>query len=93
MKKLLTVVILICLTLCLFSGCQQEQSETITLNVFNWGEYISDGEGSWEYEDEDGNIIEIPYLDINKEFEEYYQKIRSLPGFDGFYIWRYYFSF
>ena len=78
MKKLLTVVILICLTLCLFSGCQQEQSETITLNVFNWGEYISDGEGSWEYEDEDGNIIEIPYLDINKEFEEYYQKMH--PG-------------
>jgi spermidine/putrescine transport system substrate-binding protein len=78
MKKLLTVVILICLTLCLFSGCQQEQSEIITLNVFNWGEYISDGEGSWEYEDEDGNIIEIPYLDINKEFEEYYQKMH--PG-------------
>ncbi len=78
MKKLLTVVILICLTLCLFSGCEQEQSETITLNVFNWGEYISDGEGSWEYEDEDGNIIEIPYLDINAEFEEYYQKMH--PG-------------
>lgn len=78
MKKFLVLVVVLTLFVCLFSGCEQEQSETVTLNVFNWGEYISDGEGTWEYEDEEGNIIEIPYLDINKEFEEYYQK--NHPG-------------
>lgn len=74
MKRFLVLVVVLTLFVCLFSGCEQEKNETITLNVFNWGEYISDGEGTWEYEDEEGNIIEIPYLDINKEFEEYYQK-------------------
>lgn len=74
MKRFLVLVVVLTLFVCLFSGCEQEINETITLNVFNWGEYISDGEGTWEYEDEEGNIIEIPYLDINKEFEEYYQK-------------------
>ncbi len=40
-------------TLC---GCQSGE-ETLTLNVYNWGEYISDGS-------EDS-------LDVNKEFEQY----------------------
>lgn len=74
MKRFLVLVVVLTLFVCLFSGCEQETNETIVLNVFNWGEYISDGEGTWEYEDEEGNIIEIPYLDINAEFEEYYQK-------------------
>ncbi len=74
MKRFLVLLVILTLFVCLFSGCEQETNETIVLNVFNWGEYISDGEGSWEYEDEEGNIIEIPYLDINAEFEEYYQK-------------------
>lgn len=75
MKRFLVLVVIMALFVCVFSGCEKETGETITLNVFNWGEYISDGEGSWEYEDEAGNIIEIPYLDINKEFEAYYQKM------------------
>ena len=58
---------------CAFTGCEKKQEETVVLNVFNWGEYISDGEGFWEYEDEEGNVIEVPYLDLNKEFEEYYK--------------------
>ena len=78
MKRFLVLVVILTLFVCLFSGCEKEQSETITLNVFNWGEYLSDGEGSWEYEDENGNIIEIPYLDINAEFEKYYEKMH--PG-------------
>ncbi len=78
MKRFLVLVVIVALFICAFTGCQKETSETITLNVFNWGEYISDGEGSWEYEDEFGNVIEIPYLDINKEFEAYYQKMH--PG-------------
>ena len=78
MKKILSVVLMIILLLSVFSGCEQEQSETVVLNVFNWGEYISDGEGSWEYEDENGNVIEVPYLDINEEFEKYYAQ--KFPG-------------
>ena len=77
MKKLITVVVL--LILCFsFTACEGEKEDVVTLNVFNWGEYISDGDGYWEYEDEDGNVIEIPYLDINEEFEKYYSKIH--PG-------------
>lgn len=52
MKK---IVILFSLLLCL-CGCSS-QEETMTLNVYNWGEYISDGsEGT---------------LNANKEFEKY----------------------
>lgn len=56
MKKILSIVCAIVLltgTVSLFSGC----GDTITLNVYNWGEYISDGsEGS---------------LDTNRAFEKY----------------------
>ena len=69
MKKIACLLIILTMLACV--GCKKESEETIVLNVFNWGEYISDGEGSWEYEDEDGNVIEIPYLDINEEFEKY----------------------
>lgn len=43
-------------------------TEVVTVNVYNWGEYISDGG-----EDEDGN----PIVDTNKEFEKYYSKVLS----------------
>ena len=61
MKKLCRYFIVPALFLLLifcFSACGD--NDTITLNVYNWGEYISDGgEGS---------------LDVNKAFEEYYEK-------------------
>ena len=48
----LAVIITFCVVLSVFS------EKTVTLNVYNWGEYISDGsEGT---------------LDVNKAFEEYY---------------------
>ena len=48
----LAIIITFCVVLSVFS------QKTITLNVYNWGEYISNGdEGS---------------LDVNKAFEEYY---------------------
>lgn len=78
MKRIASVLLLVALTLTLFSGCESKQQEKVVLNVFNWGEYISDGDGYWEYEDEDGNVIEIPYLDINEEFEKYYAQ--KFPG-------------
>ena len=61
MKK--TVSILLALSLVfsfavLFSSCG-DKTETLTLNVYNWGEYISDGsEGSF---------------DTVKEFEKWYE--------------------
>ncbi|MBQ8836906.1 MAG: spermidine/putrescine ABC transporter substrate-binding protein [Clostridia bacterium] len=55
MKKLsLAVMLLLCLLLC---GCGSSNTKKV-VNVYNWGEYISDGsEGS---------------LDANAAFEEYY---------------------
>ena len=69
MKRRILLVLCL-LSLCIlaaviFSSCGD--SDTIVLNVYNWGEYISDGS-------EDT-------LDVNKAFEEYYyetygQKVR-----------------
>lgn len=54
MKKL---VLILCAAAFILSGCGGA-AETDVLNVYNWGEYISDGsEGS---------------LDVNAEFENYY---------------------
>ena len=60
MKRLLSVLIAaaMLLTLCALSGCGS--SKTLTLNVYNWGEYISDGS-------EDS-------LDTIKAFEKWYQE-------------------
>ena len=50
----IAVIITFCVVLSVFS------EKTVTLNVYNWGEYISDGsEGT---------------LDVNKAFEKYYYK-------------------
>ncbi len=60
-KKLLALLAAaaMLLSLAALTGCGSS-NETLTLNVYNWGEYISDGsEGS---------------LDTVKAFEEYYQK-------------------
>lgn len=57
MKKIIAVALTV-LTLLSLTACGSE--ETACLNVYNWGEYISDGsEGT---------------LDVNREFEEYYFK-------------------
>ena len=59
MKKLVSLLVLSAV-LCavLLSGCGSK--DTLTLNVYNWGEYISDGsEGS---------------LDTIKAFEAWYQE-------------------
>jgi len=68
-QKLLSLLVLLLICTLLFTSCGSEDEEsnkeeieydgeTIVINVFNWGEYISDGfEGS---------------LDTNAAFEEYY---------------------
>ncbi|MBQ9785203.1 MAG: spermidine/putrescine ABC transporter substrate-binding protein [Clostridia bacterium] len=64
MKKTLLITFLLLLTIATsvvgFTSCASSESDVITLYVYNWGEYISDGsEGS---------------LDVNRAFEEYYAK-------------------
>ena len=57
MKKIIALVFSAIILAGLFTGCGKKD-EVLVLNVYNWGEYISDGsEGS---------------LDVNKEFEKYY---------------------
>ena len=46
MKKILSLLLCTVLVLGAFSGCKAEQTQSgdqITLNVYNWGQYISDG--------------------------------------------------
>lgn len=59
MKKTIRILLfMFTMMLLLLLGCSCGSKDTIVLNVYNWGEYISDGsEGT---------------LDVNKEFEAYY---------------------
>ncbi len=61
MKRVFAILLLVCLLVLsvpAFTSCSRDESDkTITLYVYNWGEYISDG-----YEDT---------LDVNAEFEKY----------------------
>ena len=46
MKKTIALVLALIFVMAAFSGCGSKET-TLTLNVYNWGEYISDGsEGS-----------------------------------------------
>ena len=60
MKKILslTLILMMALSMALLSGCGK--TETQTLNVYNWGEYISDGSDD--------------SLDTVKAFESWYEK-------------------
>ena len=58
MKKTIALVLAAVLSLACLAGCGGEKKETLTLNVYNWGEYISDGS-------EDS-------YDTVKEFEAWY---------------------
>ncbi len=70
MKKLTLFFLLILCALCVCSCSEGEDDgdgyngEVITLNVYNWGEYISDG-----FEDT---------LDVNAEFEKYCKDVLGL---------------
>ena len=65
MKKTLSLVICLVMVLGCFSGCRQADVQTgdqITLNVYNWGQYISDGSDDC--------------LDVIAAFEEAYPHIK-----------------
>lgn len=55
MKRLLCLLPVLCLIAGLFSGCKFGK-DIITLNVYNWGEYISDGSDD--------------LMDVNAQFEK-----------------------
>ena len=61
MKKIATLfsLIILIITLSLLTSCG-EKTEKVTINVYNWGEYISDGS--------------YGELDSNKAFEEYFNE-------------------
>ena len=59
MKKILVLTLCALALIALLSGCGSSGG-TLTLNVYNWGEYISDGrEGS---------------MDARREFERWYEE-------------------
>ncbi len=83
MKKLFIAVITCCLTALLLAGCSS--SDKVTLNIYNWGEYISDGsEGTYDtikefekwYEEETGTKVKVNY-DTFASNEDLYSKLSS----------------
>lgn len=62
--KLTLVLLLSILCIALLASCDSDDGDkpasgqTLTLNVYNWGEYISDGS--------------LGSLDVNAAFEDYY---------------------
>ena len=55
MKRWICLLLALCMMICLFSGCKFGK-DVITLNVYNWGEYISDGSDD--------------LMDVNAQFEK-----------------------
>ena len=82
MKKIIAVLVSLLIMLPLFGGCGGNK---VTLNVYNWGEYISDGsEGSFDtirefekwYEETYGQKITVNYTTFASN-EDMYNKISS----------------
>ncbi len=83
MKKILYIVLALSLVMMSFSGCAG--GDSLTLNVYNWGEYISDGsEGSYDtirefedwYEETYGQRVNVNYSTFASN-EDMYSKISS----------------
>ena len=83
MKKMMTLLAAILLLVLCLTGCGGK--ETLTLNVYNWGEYISDGsEDSFDtirefetwYEETYGQKVTVNYSTYASN-EDMYNKISS----------------
>ena len=83
MKKMMALLAAILLLVLCLTGCGGK--ETLTLNVYNWGEYISDGsEGSFDtirefetwYEETYGQKVTVNYSTYASN-EDMYNKISS----------------
>ena len=82
MKKWIVIFAVALLSIVCFAGCGEE---TLTLNVYNWGEYISDGsEGSFDtvreferwYKETYGQKIRVNYSTFTSN-EDMYSKLSS----------------
>ncbi len=82
MKRTFALVLCVALICALFAGCGEE---VLTLNVYNWGEYISDGsEGSFDtiaefenwYKETYGTKVKVNYTTFASN-EDMYSKISS----------------
>ena len=62
MRRIVTLVAMLSLLLALLSGCTKQAVDRVTINVYNWGQYISEGD--------DGCI------DVIAEFEKAYPNIK-----------------
>ena len=91
MKKTVTLLLLCALLCALFTGCGSSSATTasggatLTLNVYNWGEYISDGsEGCYDtiaefekwYQAEYGQKVKVNY-DTFSSNEDLYAKLSA----------------
>ena len=83
MKRIAAIVMVLVLVAGVFAGCGSKKS--LTLNVYNWGEYISDGsEGSFDtvrefekwYEETYGQKVTVNYSTFASN-EDMYSKIAS----------------
>lgn len=83
MKKMMALLVAILLLVLCLTGCGGK--DTLTLNVYNWGEYISDGsEGSFDtirefetwYEETYGQKVTVNYSTYASN-EDMYNKISS----------------
>ena len=83
MKKIVTLLAALVLLMLCLTGCGKK--DTLTLNVYNWGEYISDGsEGSFDtvrefekwYEETYGQKVTVNYSTFASN-EDMYSKIAS----------------
>ena len=90
MKKILSLALACALLCALLTGCGGGKAETVasgtlTLNVYNWGEYISDGsEGSYDtvaefekwYQETYGQKVKVNY-DTYASNEDMYAKLSA----------------
>ena len=90
MKKTVTLILIAALAAALLAGCgggsgKPAASGTLTLNVYNWGEYISDGsEDSYDtiaefekwYQEEYGQKVRVNY-DTYASNEDMYAKLSA----------------
>ena len=83
MKRIAAIVMVLVLVAGVFAGCGSKKA--LTLNVYNWGEYISDGsEGSFDtvrefekwYEETYGQKVTVNYSTFASN-EDMYSKIAS----------------
>lgn len=83
MRKILILLLTLTFVITCFSGCGG--GDVLTLNVYNWGEYISDGsEGSYDtirefekwYEETYGQRVSVNYSTFASN-EDMYSKISS----------------